>query len=165
MAPGWQEIASLHVEQITGYVRETLSTGLVYLKSELGIDLGLNPDLCAPWLLLSTAWAGLVLILIVWVSVCRGLSKILSGTETGENIADNTDPAQTVKKADEPRRRNRKRNAEKVCFRNVILIHLSDSILLHPKRFTVRFVYCVLHRYASRWRQARAFVFYELVVE
>uniref|UniRef100_A0A8C2L502 Uncharacterized protein n=1 Tax=Cyprinus carpio TaxID=7962 RepID=A0A8C2L502_CYPCA len=114
MAPGWQEIASLHVEQITGYVRETLSTGLVYLKSELGIDLGLNPDLCAPWLLLSTAWAGLVLILIVWVSVCRGLSKILSGTETGENIADNTDPAQTVKKADEPRRRNRKRNAEKV---------------------------------------------------
>lgn len=165
MAPGWQEIASQHVEQITGYVRETLSTGLVYLKSELGIDLGLNPDLCAPWLLLSTAWAGLVLILIVWVSVCRGLSKILSGTETGENIADNTDPAQTVKKADEPRRRNRKRNAEKVCFRNVILIHLSDSILLHPKRFTVRFVYCVLHRYASRWRQARAFVFYELVVE
>uniref|UniRef100_A0A8C0YGD5 Metadherin b n=2 Tax=Cyprinus carpio TaxID=7962 RepID=A0A8C0YGD5_CYPCA len=118
MAPGWQEIASLHVEQITGYVRETLSTGLVYLKSELGIDLGLNPDLCAPWLLLSTAWAGLVLILIVWVSVCRGLSKILSGTETGENIADNTDPAQTVKKADEPRRRNRKRNAEKKAQRN-----------------------------------------------
>ncbi|XP_016315621.1 protein LYRIC-like isoform X4 [Sinocyclocheilus anshuiensis] len=111
MAPGWQEIASQHVEQITGYVRETLSTGLVYLKSELGIDLGLNPDLCAPWLLLLSAWGGLVLILILWVSVCRGLSKRLSGTETG---ADNTGPAQTVKKADEPRRRNRKKNAEKV---------------------------------------------------
>uniref|UniRef100_A0A673KR13 Metadherin b n=1 Tax=Sinocyclocheilus rhinocerous TaxID=307959 RepID=A0A673KR13_9TELE len=113
MAPGWQEIASLHVEQITGYVRETLSTVLVYLKSELGIDLGLNPDLCAPWLLLLTAWAGLVLILIVWVSVCRGLSKRLSGTETGENIADNTGPVQTAKKADEPRRRNRKKNEVK----------------------------------------------------
>ncbi|XP_016136967.1 protein LYRIC-like isoform X3 [Sinocyclocheilus grahami] len=110
MAPGWQEIASQHVEQITGYVRETLSTGLVYLKSELGIDLGLNPDLCAPWLLLLSAWGGLVLILILWVSVCRGLSKRLSGTETG---ADNTGPAQTVKKADEPRRRTRKKNAEK----------------------------------------------------
>uniref|UniRef100_A0A671Q5B5 Protein LYRIC-like n=1 Tax=Sinocyclocheilus anshuiensis TaxID=1608454 RepID=A0A671Q5B5_9TELE len=110
MAPGWQEIASQHVEQITGYVRETLSTGLVYLKSELGIDLGLNPDLCAPWLLLLSAWGGLVLILILWVSVCRGLSKRLSGTETG---ADNTGPAQTVKKADEPRRRNRKKNAKK----------------------------------------------------
>lgn len=123
MAPGWQEIASLHVEQITGYVRETLSTGLGYLKSELGIDLGLNPDLCAPWLLLLTAWGGLVLILIVWVSVCRGLSKRLSGTETEENIADNTGPAQTVK-ADEPRRRNRKRNAEKVCIRSGISINL-----------------------------------------
>ncbi len=128
MAPGWQEIASLHVEQITGYVRETLSTGLVYLKSELGIDLGLNPDLCAPWLLLLTAWGGLVLILIVWVSVCRGLSKRLSGTETEENLADNTGPAQTLK-ADEPRRRNRKRNAEKVCHSSGISIYLSDSIL------------------------------------
>uniref|UniRef100_A0A8C2J7N5 Metadherin b n=1 Tax=Cyprinus carpio TaxID=7962 RepID=A0A8C2J7N5_CYPCA len=107
MAPGWQEIASQHVEQITGYVRETLSTGLVYLKSELGIDLGLNPDLCAPWLLLITAWGGLLLILILWVSVCRGLSKRLS--ETGD-IADNTGPPQTAKKADEPRRRNRKKN-------------------------------------------------------
>lgn len=126
MAPGWQEIASLHVEQMTGYVRETLSTGLVYLKSELGIDLGLNPDLCAPWLLLLTAWAGLVLILILWVSVCRGLSKRLSGTETGENVADNTDPAQTVK-ADEPRRRNRKRNAEKKAQRNGLAVELQEE--------------------------------------
>ncbi|XP_016147912.1 protein LYRIC [Sinocyclocheilus grahami] len=127
MAPGWQEIASLHVEQITGYVRETLSTGLVYLKSELGIDLGLNPDLCAPWLLLLTAWAGLVLILIVWVSVCRGLSKRLSGTETGENIADNTGPVQTVKKADEPRRRNRKKDAEKKAQRNGLAVEPQEE--------------------------------------
>lgn len=115
MAPGWQEIASQHVEQITGYVRETLSTGLVYLKSELGIDLGLNPDLCAPWLLLLTAWFGLVFMLILWVSVCRGFSKRLSGTEKGDTV-ENTGPAQPVKKADEPKRRNRKKNAEKVCF-------------------------------------------------
>ncbi|XP_016313727.1 protein LYRIC-like [Sinocyclocheilus anshuiensis] len=127
MAPGWQEIASLHVEQITGYVRETLSTVLVYLKSELGIDLGLNPDLCAPWLLLLTTWAGLVLILIVWVSVCRGLSKRLSGTETGENIADNTGPVQTVKKADEPRRRNRKKNAEKKAQRNGLAVEPQEE--------------------------------------
>jgi len=115
MAPGWQEIASQHVEQITGYVRETLSTGLVYLKSELGIDLGLNPDLCAPWLLLLTAWVGLVFLVILWVSVCRGFFKSLTGTETGDT-AENTEPGQPVKKADEPKRRNRKKNAEKVCF-------------------------------------------------
>ncbi|KAI2654998.1 Protein LYRIC [Labeo rohita] len=126
MAPGWQEIASQHVEQITGYVRETLSTGLVYLKSELGIDLGSNPDLCAPWLLLLTAWGGLVLILILWVSVCRGLSKRLSGTETGD-IDDNTGPAQAVKKADEPRRRNRKKNAEKKAQRNGLAVELQEE--------------------------------------
>uniref|UniRef100_A0A8C1R013 Metadherin b n=1 Tax=Cyprinus carpio TaxID=7962 RepID=A0A8C1R013_CYPCA len=124
MAPGWQEIASQHVEQITGYVRETLSTGLVYLKSELGIDLGLNPDLCAPWLLLITAWGGLLLILILWVSVCRGLSKRLS--ETGD-IADNTGPPQTAKKADEPRRRNRKKNAEKKAQRNGLAVELQEE--------------------------------------
>ncbi|XP_052474015.1 protein LYRIC isoform X3 [Carassius gibelio] len=124
MAPGWQEIASQHVEQITGYVRETLSTGLVYLKSELGIDLGLNPDLCAPWLLLLTAWGALLLILILWVSVCRGLSKRLS--ETGD-IADDTVPPQSVKKADEPRKRNRKKNAEKKAQRNGLAVELQEE--------------------------------------
>ncbi|XP_073782642.1 protein LYRIC isoform X8 [Danio rerio] len=127
MAPGWQEIASQHVEQITGYVRESLSTGLVYLKSELGIDLGLNPDLCAPWLLLLTAWAGLVLLLVLWVSVCRGFSKRLAGTETGDS-AENTGPAQPVKKADEPKRRNRKKNAEKKAQRNGLAVEPQEEV-------------------------------------
>lgn len=165
MAPGWQEIASLHVEQITGYVRETLSTGLVYLKSELGIDLGLNPDLCAPWLLLLTAWGGLILLLILWVSVCRGLSKRISGTETGENIADNTGPAQTVKKADEPRRRNRKRNAEKVCLEAAFRFILVTRFFCIQNDSPLDSFTACWHRYASRWRQARAFVFYERVIE
>ncbi|XP_056331437.1 protein LYRIC isoform X3 [Danio aesculapii] len=127
MAPGWQEIASLHVEQITGYVRESLSTGLVYLKSELGIDLGLNPDLCAPWLLLLTAWAGLVLLLVLWVSVCRGFSKRLAGTETGDS-EENTGPAQPVKKADEPKRRNRKKNTEKKAQRNGLAVEPQEEV-------------------------------------
>lgn len=127
MAPGWQEIASQHVEQMTGYVRESLSTGLVYLKSELGIDLGLNPDLCAPWLLLLTAWAGLVLLLVLWVSVCRGFSKRLTGTETGDS-AENTGPAQPVKKADEPKRRNRKKNAEKKAQRNGLAVEPQEEV-------------------------------------
>lgn len=126
MAPGWQEIASQHVEQITGYVRETLSTGLVYLKSELGIDLGLNPDLCAPWLLLLTAWVGLVFLVILWVSVCRGFSKRLTGTETGDT-AENTGPGQPVKKADEPKRRNRKKNAEKKAQRNGLAVEPQED--------------------------------------
>ncbi|XP_067304247.1 protein LYRIC isoform X2 [Pseudorasbora parva] len=127
MAPGWQEIASQHVEQITGYVRETLSTGLVYLKSELGIDLGLNPDLCAPWLLLLTAWVGLVFMLILWVSVCRGFSKRLTGTETGDTD-ENTGPAQPVKKADEPKRRNRKKNSEKKAQRNGLAVEPQEEL-------------------------------------
>ncbi|ROL41347.1 Protein LYRIC [Anabarilius grahami] len=126
MAPGWQEIASQHVEQITGYVRETLSTGLVYLKSELGIDLGLNPDLCAPWLLLLTAWVGLVFMLILWVSVCRGFSKRLSGTEKGDTV-EKTGAAQPVKTADEPKRRNRKKNAEKKAQRNGLAVEPQED--------------------------------------
>ncbi|XP_056618093.1 protein LYRIC [Triplophysa dalaica] len=110
MAPGWQEVVSQNAEQIRGYVREILSSGLVFLKSELGIDLGLNPDLCAPWVLLLAAWVGLVIMLILWVSVCRGVSRKL--TETPD-----TGVAPPTKKADhtaeEPKRRNRRRNAEK----------------------------------------------------
>lgn len=119
MAPGWQEIASQHAEQITGYVRETLSSGLFFLKSELGIDLGLNPDVCAPWVLLLTAWIGLVLMLILWVSVCRGVSRRLTETpDTG--VAPPTKKADH--KADEPKRRNRRRNAEKKAQRNGLAV-------------------------------------------
>ncbi|KAA0702818.1 Protein LYRIC 3D3/LYRIC [Triplophysa tibetana] len=110
MAPGWQEVVSQNAEQITGYVREILSSGLVFLKSELGIDLGLNPDVCAPWVLLLAAWIGLVLMLILWVSVCRGVSRRLTETpDTG--VAPPTKKAEHT--AEEPKRRNRRRNAEK----------------------------------------------------
>ncbi|XP_051575789.1 protein LYRIC-like [Myxocyprinus asiaticus] len=126
MAPGWQEIAAQHVEQITGYMREVLSSGLVLLKSELGIDLGLNPDQCAPWVLLLTVWVGLVLMLVLWVSVCRGVSKRFSVE------IDNTSPAPPVTKpdhkADEPKRRNRKKTSEKKAHRNGLAVEpLEDA--------------------------------------
>lgn len=124
MAPGWQEIASQHVEQITGNVREILSYGLVFLKSELGIDLGLNPDLCAPWVLLLTAWIGLVLLLVLWVSVCRGVSRRLTetpdtGIEPPTKKPDN--------KADEPKKKNRRKNAEKKAQKNGLAVEPQED--------------------------------------
>ncbi|XP_051577909.1 protein LYRIC-like [Myxocyprinus asiaticus] len=132
MAPGWQEIAAQHVEQITGYVREILSSALVFLKSELGIDLGLNPDLCAPWVLLVTAWLGLVLMLVLWVSFCSGVSKSFSGE------IENTSPVPPVKKpdhkADEPKRRNRKKTAEKKAQRNGLAVEpLEDAKVVETR--------------------------------
>ncbi|XP_052002958.1 protein LYRIC-like isoform X2 [Xyrauchen texanus] len=129
MALGWQEIAAQHVEQITGYVREILSSGLVFLKAELGIDLGLNPDQCAPWVLLLTAWVGLVLMLVLWVSVCRGVSKRFSVE------IDNTGPAPPVTKpdlkADEPKRRNRKKTSDKKAHRNGLAVEpLEDAMVV-----------------------------------
>ncbi|XP_051999492.1 protein LYRIC-like [Xyrauchen texanus] len=132
MAPGWQEIAAQHVEQITGYVREILSTALVFLKSELGIDLGLNPDLCAPWVLLVTAWLGLVLMLVLWVSFCSGVSKSFPGE------LENTSPVPPAKKpdhkSDEPKKRNRKKNAEKKAQRNGLAVEpLEDAEVVETR--------------------------------
>lgn len=90
------------------YLRELLSSGLLLLHTELGVDLGLNAELLPPGLLTCVAAAlGLLIALLLWVSVCRCFSN-----KPVEKVA-----AETVKtskaKPEEVKKRNRKRG-EKV---------------------------------------------------
>lgn len=71
----WQDAASRQVSLLTDRVNELLSRGLELLRSELGVDLGLKPELIPPWMILLLAGTGLLLMVALWASVCRGLFK------------------------------------------------------------------------------------------
>ncbi|XP_032374111.1 protein LYRIC isoform X1 [Etheostoma spectabile] len=71
----WQDAASQQVKLLTNRLNELLSRGLGLLRSELGVDLGLKPELIPPWVILLAACSGLVLLVALWASVCRSLFK------------------------------------------------------------------------------------------
>ncbi|XP_029307890.1 protein LYRIC-like isoform X2 [Cottoperca gobio] len=71
----WQDEASQQVKLLTSRLNELLSKGLGLLRSELGVDLGLKPELIPPWVILLAACTGLVLMVALWASTCRSLFK------------------------------------------------------------------------------------------
>ncbi|XP_078109896.1 protein LYRIC [Sander vitreus] len=71
----WQDAASQQVKLLTNRMNELLSRGLGLLRSELGVDLGLKPELIPPWVILLAACSGLVLMVALWASACRSLFK------------------------------------------------------------------------------------------
>ncbi|KAK5862791.1 hypothetical protein PBY51_018151 [Eleginops maclovinus] len=71
----WQEEASQQVKLLTSRLNELLSKGLGLLRSELGVDLGLKPELIPPWVILLAACSGLLLLVALWASTCRSLFK------------------------------------------------------------------------------------------
>ncbi|XP_051261190.1 protein LYRIC isoform X1 [Dicentrarchus labrax] len=71
----WQDAASQQVKLLTNRLNELLSKGLGLLRSELGVDLGLKPELIPPWVILLAACTGLVLMVALWASTCRAIFK------------------------------------------------------------------------------------------
>ncbi|XP_027010881.1 protein LYRIC isoform X2 [Tachysurus fulvidraco] len=109
----------MEVERVDVYLRELLSSGLLLLHTELGVDLGLNAELLPPGLLTCVAAAlGLLIALLLWVSVCRCFSN-----KPVEKVA-----AETVKtsraKPEEVKKRNRKRGGEKKVQKNGLAVDL-----------------------------------------
>ncbi|XP_023996663.2 protein LYRIC-like [Salvelinus sp. IW2-2015] len=74
MATDWQASAIEQAELISSRLRELLSTGEGYIRSEFGVELGLTPELYPSWVILSTAVVGLLVLLVLsWAAVCGGL--------------------------------------------------------------------------------------------
>ncbi|XP_030606773.1 protein LYRIC-like [Archocentrus centrarchus] len=85
----WQDAASQQVKLLTNRLNELLSRGLELLRSELGVDLGLKPELIPPWMILLLAGTGLLLMVALWASVCRALFKkrpVVSHADDGIEI-------------------------------------------------------------------------------
>ncbi|XP_041101490.1 protein LYRIC-like isoform X2 [Polyodon spathula] len=115
MEARWQDIAAQHADVISSRLRELLSTGLDLLHSKLGVDLGLKPEQYPSWVLLLTAFIGLLVIVVVWAAACVGLC---AGRKRGARASDTGSQAtktSTTKsgKGEEQKKKNKKKTVEK----------------------------------------------------
>ncbi|XP_060798683.1 metadherin a isoform X3 [Neoarius graeffei] len=119
MASSWGGVVSEQADLISSRLRQLVSSGLHFLHDELGIDLGLKPELYPAWVILfSTALIGLVLLLVL-VAACGGARRRKQGAARGKSTAvvsaTESVKATPVKapKPDEPKKKNKKKTAEK----------------------------------------------------
>lgn len=104
-------------ELLSGRLKDLLSSGQAYVRSHLGLDLGLAPELYPTWLMLATAGMGALLLLAVsWAAICgggcRSKRSIRVVTRSGPPVA-KTPVTKTVK-PEETKKRNAKKAGEKV---------------------------------------------------
>lgn len=114
MATDWQGLALQQAELISNRVREVLSLGVKFLKTELGVELDVKPELYPSWVILSTVFIGLfVVALLTWVAACS------VGRKRRPIVSENSDvvKASVTKtiKTEEPKKRNKKKSSDKVC--------------------------------------------------
>lgn len=133
MAGDWEGFALEKAELLSSRLKELLSSGQGYIQAQFGVDLGLKPELYPTWVILSTAAAGLLLLLCLsWAAaVCgRGGLLLFVGktrrgspvvvTQSGAEPVAKAGPVRSVKPEDEQqqqqqqqKKRNRKKTVEK----------------------------------------------------
>lgn len=104
----WQDAASQQVKLITNQLNELLSKGLEWLRSELGVDLGLKPELIPPWVILLAACTGLLLMIALWASVCSSLFKKRPAVNLVDDGSEVKRAVSKPVKADEPKKKKKK---------------------------------------------------------
>ena len=65
MATDWRALAMEQAELISGRLRELLSSGQGYMRSQFGVELGLRPELYPSWAVLLTAVVGVLVVLVM----------------------------------------------------------------------------------------------------
>lgn len=117
MAVDLRGFALQKAELLSSRLKEMLSSGQGYLRTRFGVDLGLEPELYPTWIILSTAAAGLLLLLAVsWAAVCGGLlagKRRRSPASRGGCEPVKANLTKTAK-AEEQKRKNKKKAPEKV---------------------------------------------------
>ncbi|XP_034455574.1 metadherin a isoform X1 [Hippoglossus hippoglossus] len=114
MAGDMRGFALEKAEMLSGRLKELLSSGQGYVQAQLGVDLGLKPELYPTWVVLSTAAAGLLLLLALsWAAVCgRGAAAKKRGAPVTQCEPVKADVA-IAAKPEEPKRRNKKKPGER----------------------------------------------------
>ncbi|XP_070337479.1 protein LYRIC isoform X4 [Equus asinus] len=78
-SPSWLDELARQAEEGSARLREMLSVGLGFLRTELGLDLGLEPKRYPGWVILvGTGALGLLLLLLLgygWAAACAGARK------------------------------------------------------------------------------------------
>uniref|UniRef100_A0A1A7Y9E7 Metadherin b n=1 Tax=Iconisemion striatum TaxID=60296 RepID=A0A1A7Y9E7_9TELE len=104
----WQEAASQQLELLTIRLNEALSKGLVWLRSEFGVDLGLKPELIPPWAIFCAACTGVLLLVVLWASICRAVFKKRVVVSTSDDNVDGKRVTSKPAKTEEPKKKKKK---------------------------------------------------------
>lgn len=120
MVSGWQEAAAQHAEEVSARLRQLLTTGLGLLRTELGVELGLEPQLYPSWVFLAVpAFLGLLLLLLLLhcASAARSSPPRKAVTQEEREPAVLLSKAASVPgktaKVDEAKKKSKKKPADK----------------------------------------------------
>ncbi|XP_053737660.1 protein LYRIC-like isoform X5 [Synchiropus splendidus] len=104
----WQDAASQQVRQLSSRLNEMVTRGLDVLRTELGVDLGLKPELIPPWALLLAACSGLVLMVVLWASLFRALFKKRPVPNPSDEVNELKRGLAKPVKSEEPKKKKKK---------------------------------------------------------
>nr|XP_055159297.1 protein LYRIC isoform X3 [Nyctereutes procyonoides] len=150
-AQGWQDELARRAEEGSARLREVLSLGLGFLRSELGLDLGLEPRRYPGWVILvGTAALGLLLPLLLcygWAAACAGARrKRRSPPRRREEAAPAPAPAPGPDDAglprslrgDEPKKRSRKKAPDKPKPNGRTVEVADEELVQTPRSITAK---------------------------
>ncbi|XP_017548928.1 metadherin a isoform X2 [Pygocentrus nattereri] len=125
MAATWRAAALEQAELVSDRLRRLASSGLHFLHSEFGLDLGVNPELWPSWVIITATLIGL-LVAVWWVVACGGAARRKRGTGTKESsvnvnvtVAATTvtdrgkAPLAKTVRTEEPKKKSKKKAGEK----------------------------------------------------
>ncbi|XP_077052363.1 metadherin a isoform X6 [Siphateles boraxobius] len=117
MDQDWRTLATQRAEYVSDRIRGLLSSGLDFLRLELGVDLGIKPEQYPSWLILSTALIGLI-VLVLLVACGRRKRRAVPVTVSPRTVAEipvkTALPPKTVKtEPSEPKKKNKKKASDK----------------------------------------------------
>ncbi|XP_053323173.1 protein LYRIC [Spea bombifrons] len=141
MASGWQEVASQQAEEVSVRLRQLLIKGLGLLHSELGLDLGLQPQRYPSWVFLAVpASLGLLLLLLLLWATSRGSSEKKRTQEEREPVLAEPKVPVPAKngKGEEPKKKNKKKPSEKAKPNGRPVELIEEEVITAVKKDTVK---------------------------
>lgn len=147
-ARSWQDELAQQAEEGSARLRELLSVGLGFLRTELGLDLGLEPKRYPSWVILvGTGALGLLLLFLLgygWAAACAGArKKRRSPPRKREEVTPPTpapeDPAQLKNlRSEEQKKKNRKKLPEKPKPNGRTVEVPEDEVVRTPRSITAK---------------------------
>nr|XP_048313424.1 protein LYRIC isoform X2 [Myodes glareolus] len=147
-ARSWQDELAQQAEEGSARLRELLSSGLGFLRTELGLDLGLEPKRYPGWVILvGTGALGLLLLFLLgygWAAACAGARKKRRNPprkreEAAASAPAPEDPAQLkTHRSDEQKKKNRKKPPEKPKSNGRTVEVPEDEVVRTPRSITAK---------------------------
>ncbi|XP_036193710.1 protein LYRIC isoform X4 [Myotis myotis] len=147
-ARSWQDELARQAEEGSARLREMLSVGLGFLRTELGLDLGLEPKRYPGWVILvGTGALGLLLLCLLgygWAAACAGARKKRRSPprrrEEAAAPASAPDDLALLKslRGDEQKKKNRKKLPEKPKPNGRTVEVAEEEVVRTPRSVTAK---------------------------